>query len=296
MKASGMMVLGIVLGLIVVAANAVFVVDQRERAVLFQLGEIRGTDFAPGLHLKVPFTQSVLKLDSRILTFDSQTENFLTVEKKNVEVEYFIKWKIDDITAYYRATGGQELVASDRLSATVNRGLRDEFGSRTIQQAVGGEGEGAKAAERDVIAEHLKTNAAEKVRELGVAIVDVRIKSINLPKEVSDSVYDRMRAERTRVASELRAKGAEEAERIRADADRAAQITVADAYRDAEKLRGNGDAKAAEIYARAYGADAEFYAFYRTLNIYRDTFKDKEDVLVLEPKGEFFKYFRGAGK
>ncbi|HVT34699.1 MAG TPA: protease modulator HflC, partial [Nevskiaceae bacterium] len=294
MRSHGVLWVGLLLGLGILGMNTFFVVDQRERAVLFQLGEIRKTDYAPGLQWKVPFLQSVQKFDSRILTFDSQVENFLTVEKKNVEVEYFIKWRIDDVTAYYRATGGQELVASDRLSATINRGLRDEFGSRTIQQAVGGEE--TSGAERDVIAEDLKKKAADNVRELGVAIVDVRIKSINLPKEVSDSVYDRMRAERTRVAADLRARGAEEAERIRADADRAAQITIADAYRDSEKLRGEGDAKAAEIYARAYGQDAEFYSFYRTLNVYRDTFKDKDDVLVLEPKGEFFKYFRGPGK
>lgn len=287
MKNSPMFWLGVTLFLVVTIANTFFIVDQRERAVLFQLGEIRGTDYAPGLHMKIPFVQSVSKFDGRILTFDSQTENFLTVEKKNVEVDYFVKWRIADTTNYYRATGGQSLVAADRLSAIVNRGLRDEFGSRTIQQAVSGE--------RDLIMNDLEKTASDKVRDLGIAIVDVRIKSINLPKEVSDSVYDRMRAERTRVAADLRARGAEEAEKIRANADREAQITVANAYRDSEKLRGEGDAKAAEIYARAYGQDPEFYSFYRTINVYKDSFKDKQDILVLEPKGEFFRYFKGEG-
>ena len=269
-------------------SNTFFVVDQRERAVMFQLGEIRGTDYAPGLHVKIPFVQTVQKFDNRILTLDNQVENFLTVEKKNVEVDFFVKWKIADTTTYYRATGGQDLVAMDRLSAIVNRGLRDEFGSRTIQQAVSGE--------RDEIMTALQKSASEKVKELGIKIVDVRVKRIDLPKEVSESVYDRMRAERTRVASDLRARGAEEAEKIRAEADREAQTTLANAYRDAEKLRGEGDGKASAIYAKAYGQDPEFYSFYRTLNIYKDTFSSKSDVLVLEPKGEFFRYFRGTGK
>lgn len=285
MKNSPLFWLGITFVGLLIVSNTFFVVDQRERALMFQLGEIRGTDYAPGLHMKIPFMQSALKLDARILTFDSQTENFLTIEKKNVEVDYFVKWRIADATTYYRATGGQQLVAADRLSAIVNRGLRDEFGSRTIQQAVSGE--------RDAIMQALEKNSTDKVKELGIAVVDVRIKAINLPVGVSGSVYDRMRAERTRVAADLRARGAEEAERIRANADREAQITVANAYRDSEKLRGEGDAKAAEIYSKAYGQDSEFYGFYRSLNIYKDVFQDKQNMLVLEPKGEFFRYFKG---
>lgn len=289
MKNSPMIWFGVVFAFFATLSSTFFVVDQRERALMFQLGEIRGTDYAPGLHWKIPFMQSVLKFDGRVLSFDSQTENFLTKEKKNVEVDYYVKWRIADSTAYYRATAGQELVAADRLSAIVNRGLRDEFGSRTIQQAV--------SDERDAIMRALEKNAADKVKELGIAVVDVRIKSINLPQgqDVSESVYQRMRAERTRVAADLRALGAEEAEKIRANADREAQITIANAYRDSEKLRGEGDAKAAEIYAKAYGQDAEFFAFYRTLNTYKDVFGDKSNVLVLEPKGEFFKYFKGSG-
>lgn len=287
MKLNPMNVFGALFGVYVVLSNTFFIVDQRERAVMFQLGEIRGTDYAPGLHIKIPFVQSVQKFDGRILTLDNRTENFLTIEKKNVEVDFFVKWRIADTTAYYRSTGGQELVALDRLSAIVNRGLRDQFGSRTIQQAVSGE--------RNVLMQDLEKNATDKVKELGIEIVDVRIKSINLPKEVSGSVYDRMRAERTRVAADLRARGAEEAEKIRAEADREAQVTLANAYRDAEKLRGEGDAKASEIYARAYGQDAEFYSFYRSLGVYRDAFSGKQDILVLEPKGEFFKYFKNGG-
>ncbi len=269
-------------------ANTAFIVDQRERAVLFQLGELKRADFEPGLHFKLPFMQSVTRFDGRIQELDNPTENFLTAEKKNVEVDSYVKWRIADPTQYYRSTGGQSLVAADRLSAIVNSGLRGQFGSRTIQQAIN--------TDRVAMMQALETEAKAKVKELGIEIIDVRIKSINLPREVSDSVYDRMRAERTRVATELRAKGAEEGEKIRANADRDAQVTVADAYRDAEKLRGEGDAKAAEIYAKAYGADAEFYKFYRSLAAYRDSIGGPNDVLVIEPKGEFFGAFKGKSE
>ena len=270
-------------------SNSAFIVDQRERAVLFQLSAVRTADFEPGLHFKLPFIQSVKKFDGRILTLDNQTENFLTVEKKNVEVDFYVKWRVADALQYYRSTGGQGLVAADRLSAIVNRGLRDQFGSRTIQQAV--------TSQRDQMMQALEASAADKVKELGIEIIDVRIKSINLPQNdnVSGSVYERMRAERSRIAADYRARGAEEAEKIRAEADREAQITVANAYRDAEKLRGEGDAKASDIYAKAYGADAEFYRFYRSLGAYRDAFGGPNDVMVLQPEGEFFRSFK-AGK
>ncbi len=264
--------------------NSIFIVDQREKALLFKFGEVKGSDYQPGLHFKVPMIESVKKFDSRVLTLDNQTETFLTVEKKNVEVDFYVKWRIADIGNYYRATGGQDLVAENRLAAIINPGLRAEFGSRTIQQTISGE--------RDEIMAALEKTASARVKELGIELVDVRIKSINLPRAVSDSVYERMRAERTRVASDLRARGFEEAEKIKAEADRSAQTTIADAYRDAERLRGEGDAKTAEISARAYGADQEFYAFYRALNGYRDAFRDQKDVMVLEPKGEFFKYLK----
>ena len=280
-----MLTLALVVAALLTINGMFFVVDQRERVALFQLGEIRRTDFPPGVHWKIPLMQSVSRFEGRVLTLDNQTENFLTLEKKNVRVDYFVKWRISDTVNYYRATsGGQEQVAADRLSAIINSGLRDEFGTRTIQQAVSGE--------RDDIMSALEKSASAKAAELGIAIVDVRIKRIDLPEEVRESVYQRMRAERTRVAADLRAKGAEEGEKLRAEADREAQTTVANAYRDAEKLRGEGDAKAADIYARAYGQDQEFYAFYRSLNVYRDSFRGSRDVLVLEPKGEFFRYFK----
>lgn len=283
-------ILLLALGLLaVVLVNAsFFTVDQRERVLLFQLGQIKGVDFEPGLHMKLPFVQNVRRFDGRILTLDNQTESFLTVEKKNVEVDYFVKWRIADTSNYYRATGGEELVAMDRLAAIVNRGLRNEFGSRTIKEVVSGE--------RDELLSAVESSAAQNVDDLGIKIVDVRVKRVDLPRDVSESVYQRMRAERTRVASDLRARGAEEAERIRADADRQAQVTLANAYRKAETLRGEGDAKAAEIYATAYGADSEFYRFYRSLNVYRQAFGSSDNVLVLEPDGELFQYFKGEGR
>lgn len=269
-------------------SGSFFTVDQRERVLLFQLGEIKGVDFEPGLHFKLPMFQRVMRFDGRILTLDNQTENFLTIEKKNVEVDFFVKWRIVNTTNYYRATGGQELVAMDRLAAIVNPGLRAQFGSRTIQQVVSGE--------RNELLSALEKGASDKVAELGIEIVDVRVKRVDLPKDVSESVYQRMRAERTRVASDLRARGAEEAERIRSDADREAQVTLANAYRDSEKLRGEGDAKAAEISAKAYGQDTEFYTFYRSLNIYKDAFGTRDNLMVLEPDGQLFKYFKSDGK
>ena len=279
----------VLLGVVVLAGySSVFTVDQRDRAALFQLGEIKSTDFGPGLHFKIPFLQSVEKYDGRVLSLDSQVENFLTAEKKNVEVDYYVKWRIADTTTSYRTTGGPHLVAMDRLSSIVNRNLRDQFGSMTIQQAVSGE--------RNALMTSLEKATEDKVKDLGIQIVDVRVKRIDLPKEVSASVYDRMRAERTRVASDLRARGGETAEKIRAGADQEAEVTLADAYRDAEIIRGEGDAKAADIYAKAYGQDPEFYSFYRSLSVYRDAFSTKQDVLVLEPKGELFRYFKDAGK
>jgi modulator of FtsH protease HflC len=289
MKFSPFFWLSVLVVSVLVISNTFFVVDQRQRALLFQLGEVRGSDYAPGLHIKLPFVQSVRKFDGRVLTLDdNQVDTFLTLEKKNVEVDYFVKWRIADTTTYYRATGGQQLVAMDRLSSIVNRGLRDGFGSRTIQQAV--------SDDRDAITAELEQDARTNVGDLGIEIIDIRIKAINLPREVSESVYERMRAERTRAAADWRARGAEEGEKIRAEADREAQVTLANAYRDAEKLRGEGDAKASEIYAKAYGQDSEFYSFYRSLAVYRDAFSGKQDVMVIEPNSEFFKYFKGGGR
>lgn len=267
-------------------ANSMFTVDQRERAVLFQFREIVGADFSPGLHFKIPFVQTARTFDARLLTLDNQTENFLTLEKKNVRVDFFVKWRIAEVTTYYRATGGEESVASDRLAASVNRSLRDEFASRTIQQVV--------ASERAEFTKALDKTAAEILTSLGIEITDVRVKRIDFPDDVREKVYERMRAERTRVATELRAKGAEEAEKIRANADREAQVIVATAYGEAERTRGDGDAKSAETFAKAYGRDPEFYRFYRSLQAYRESMRS-QDTMVIEPDSEFYRYFKSTG-
>jgi membrane protease subunit HflC len=267
--------------------NSVFTVDARQRVLLHEFGNIVRSDFAPGLHFKLPFLQSVRSFDGRMLTLDNQTENFLTLEKKNVKVDFFVKWRIADTATYYTAIGDDETLAMDRLAASINRGLRDEFANRKIQQAL--------ASARGEITKALEPTVNEIRRSLGIEIVDVRVKRVDFPDDVREKVYERMRAERTRVASDLRAKGAEEAERIRSAADQQATITIGDAYSTAEKTRGEGDGKAAEIYARAYGQDAEFYRFYRSLQAYRESMRGKQDVLVMEPDGEFFRYFKGAG-
>jgi len=266
--------------------NAVFVVDLRERALVKQFGQIVGTEFTPGLHFKIPFVQSVEMFDGRMLTLDNQTENFLTLEKKNVKVDFFVKWRIAETGVYYERTRGDESVAGALLAASINRGLRDQFASRTIQQAL--------SSARGEMTKALEPTVNEIKSGLGIEIVDVRVKRIDFPDDVREKVYERMRAERTRTATELRAKGAEQAEKIRAEADRGATVMVADAYGEAERTRGEGDAKAAEIYGRAYGQDPEFYRFYRSLLAYRDTMRGK-DVLVLEPDSEFFRYFKGSG-
>jgi modulator of FtsH protease HflC len=271
---------------LVTLLNSVFIVDQRQRALLRQFGEIVRTDFAPGLHFKLPFVQSVRTFDSRMLTLDNQTENFLTLEKKNVKVDFFVKWRIIDTGLYYQATGGDDSVAMDRLAANINRGLRDEFASHTIQQAL--------SSARGEMTRALEPTTIEIRKALGLEVVDVRVKRIDFPDDVREKVYERMRAERTRVASELRAKGAEEAEKIRAEADQRATVTIADAYGEAERVRGEGDARAAEIYAKVYGLDPEFYRFYRSLQAYRESMRGR-DVLVLQPDSEFFRYFKGAG-
>lgn len=264
-------------------AGSFYTVETGERVALFQLGRIQGVDYAPGLHTKLPFLQSVTRLDGRVMTLEGPVESYATQEQKNLRIDYVLRWRVADTTAYYRATGGQELSADDLLSALANRALRDDVARRSVQSVVGS---GADLSKNVIDA------LAPKVGELGVALLDLQIRRIELPEELRDAYYDRMRAERTRVAAERRAKGEEEAEKIRAEADAKAETAVASAYRDAEKLRGEGDAKAAEIYAKAYGQDADFYTFYRSLNVYRDAFRGDRNVLVLEPKGEFFRYFR----
>jgi len=271
---------------VLVGSFCVFKVDERERAIKFRLGEIVKTDFDPGLYFKFPLVNNVRKFDARIVTLDSDPERYLTSEKKNVIVDSFVKWQIEDVGVYYTAMGGDERQANLRLSQIIRDGLRGEFGKRTIQEVVSGE--------RAEIMTILTANASEQAKEFGISVVDVRIKRIDLSQDVSTSVFQRMEAERARVAKDLRSKGAEAAERIRADADRQRTIIIADAFRDAEQLRGEGDGEAAAIYAEAFTQDSEFYSFYRSLNAYRDSFKDKSDIVVLEPDNDFFKYFKSS--
>lgn len=284
------MKLKILIGVLVIAVigllMSVYTVDEREKAILFRLGEIKQVDIPPGLHFKVPFINNVRTFDARILTLDAQPELFLTSEKKNVIVDFFVKWRIDDVGQYWRSTRGDERNALIRLSQIMKDGLRNEFGKRTIQEAVSGE--------RSQIMEVLRAKADVLAGELGIEVVDVRVSRIDLPDEVSGSVYDRMRAERERVAADFRARGQEAAERIRAQADREATVILANARSEAATIRGEGDARAAEIYAKAYNRNPEFYAFYRSLEAYRDTFSGKSDLLVMQPDSEFFRYFGGA--
>ncbi len=273
-------------GALLLGWASLFTVKEWERAILFRFGEIVRTDYTPGLHFKIPVINNVKKFDGRILTLDAEPERYLTAEKKNVIVDSFVKWRIDDVASYYTSMGGDALRANLRLSQIVKDELRSEFGKRTIQDVVSGE--------RKEIMDILRVNADKQAKEFGIEVVDVRIKRIDLSEEISVSVYRRMEAERARVAKDLRSRGAEAAERIRADADRQRTIIIADAFREAEQLRGEGDAKAAEIYARAYSQDPEFYSFYRSLNAYRAAFSKEKDFLVLEPNSEFFKYFKDS--
>jgi len=282
------LVAGLVVAALIVVSTSLFTVDQRQHAIVFQLGEIRDVVSEPGLHFKWPLIQNVRYFDKRILTFDSaEPERFLTSEKKNVLVDSFVKWKIVDARQYYVSVGGDEARAQTRLTQAVNAGLREEFGKRTLHDVVSGE--------RDKIMEEMRSKADADARKIGAQVIDVRLKRVDLPLEVSESVYRRMEAERKRVANELRSQGAAEAEKIRADADKQREIIVAEAYREAQRVKGEGDAKSSAIYAAAFGQNPEFYAFYRSLDAYRNSFRSKSDVLVVEPTSEFFKYLKGSG-
>jgi membrane protease subunit HflC len=279
----------LVFGLLVLAAMTIFTVDQRQYAIIFQLGEVKAVYSEPGLAFKWPLIQNVRFFDKRILTLDSaEPERFLTAEKKPVQVDSFVKWRIHNVKQYYISVGGDETVAKTRLMQTVNAGLREEFGRRTVHDVVSGK--------RESIMVEVQKKADADMRTIGVEIVDVRLKRVDLPPEVSESVYRRMETERKRVANELRSQGAAEAEKIRANADRQSEVIVAEAYRDAQKVKGEGDAKASSIYGQAFGGNPEFYAFYRSLEAYRASFKSKNDVLVVEPNSEFFKYLKNSGR
>lgn len=269
-------------------AMSVFTVDQRQYAIVFQLGEVRRVLTEPGLNLKWPLIQNVRFFDRRILTLDNpEPERFITSEKKNVLVDSYIKWRIVDPKLYYISVQGDEERAKIRLNQTVNAGLREEFGKKTVHDVISGE--------RDKIMELMRDKADKDARTIGVEIVDVRLKRVELPNEVSEAVYRRMEAERKRNANQLRSEGSAEAEKIRADADRQREVIIAEAYRDAQKLKGEGDAKATALYAQSFGQNPEFYAFYRSLEAYRASFKSRQDVLVVDPSSEFFKYMKGAG-
>ncbi|HEX2830090.1 MAG TPA: protease modulator HflC [Burkholderiales bacterium] len=275
--------------MLVVAALSLFVVDQRQNAIVFRLGEVVNVKKDPGLYVKLPLFDNVRYFDTRILTIDSaEPERFLTSEKKNVLVDLFVKWRIIDVRNYYVSVGGDEARARTRLLQTINDSLRAEFGNRTVHEVVSGE--------RDKIMELMRQRANEDASKIGVQVLDVRMKRVDLPTEVSESVYKRMEAERKRVANELRSTGSAESEKIRADADRQREVILAQAYRDAQKIKGDGDAKATAIFAGATQANQEFYTFYRSLEAYRQSFKSKNDVLVLEPNSEFFRYLRSGGK
>ena len=268
---------------------SIYVVDQRQNAIVFQLGEVVSVKTEPGLNFKMPLLQNVRFFDSRILTLDTvDPERFITAEKKNVLVDSFVKWRIVDVKQYYISVGGDEVRAKTRLLQTVNSSMREEFGKRTIHEVVSGE--------RDKIMEVLRTKADADARKIGVEVLDVRLKRVDFPLEISESVYRRMDAERKRVANELRASGAAEGEKIKADADKQREVILAEAYRDAQKTKGEGDAKASALYAAAFGRNAEFYSFYRSLEAYKQSFKNKSDVMVLDPSSAFFKYLKSSGK
>lgn len=265
-----------------------YTVDEREYAIVFRLGEIVSVKKSPGLYFKLPLVENVRYFDKRILTLNwDEPDRFITSEKKNVLVDSFVKWRIVDPAKFYVSVKGDEAQAERRLSQTVNDGLRAEFGKRTIHDVVSGE--------RSEIMEILRQRADKDSRQMGIQILDVRLRRVDLPKEVSESVYQRMDAERKSVANELRSQGAAAAEKIRADADKQREVIIAEAFREAQKVKGEGDAKAAEIYATAFGKNPEFYAFYRSTEAYKNSFKSKSDVIVLDQSSDFFKYMRSSG-
>ncbi len=282
------LVLGGLVVLVVGIYTTAYTVDQRERAIKFAFREIVDSDIQPGLHFKIPFMNTVRKFPAQVLTYESKAERFLTGEKKYVLVDFFVKWQIEDVATFYRATnGGRMIDASNRLGDIMKDGLRNEFSRRTIEQAL--------TEQRDQIMQGLELKSNEAAKQLGIKIVDVRVSKIDFPDEVSESVFKRMRSERQRVAQDFRSRGQAEAEKIRATADRTATVIKAEAYRDAEKVRGEGDAKAAEIYSKAYQGDAEFYSFYRSLDIYKKTIGNNVGTtMVLEPNSEFFRYFNSS--
>jgi membrane protease subunit HflC len=291
MKNHAAIVVGLV-GVVFFLSLSLFTVDQRQAALVFQLGEVVSIKKDPGLYFKLPLIQNIRYFETRILTMDpADPERFITSEKKNVLVDYYVKWRIKDVEKFYVSFSGDERRAENRLAQTVNDGMRAEFGKRTVHDVVSGQ--------RDEVMEALRKSADIDSKRFGVEVMDVRIKRVDLPGEVSESVYRRMEAERKRVANELRSTGSAEAEKIRADADKQREVIIAEAYRDAQRTKGEGDGRAAAIYSQAFGKNPEFYAFYRSMEAYKQSFSSKNDVMVLQPNSEFFRYMkspRGGGK
>jgi membrane protease subunit HflC len=274
---------------LILLSMSMFVVDQRQNAIVFQLGEIVSVKTSPGLYFKLPLMQNVRFFDSRILTLDTgEPERYITAEKKNVMVDSFVKWRIADVKQYYISVGGDEMRAATRLMQTINSSMREEFGKRSIHDVISGE--------RDQIMQAVLQKTEADASKIGVQVLDVRLKRVDFPTEISDSVYRRMEAERKRVANELRATGYADSEKIRADADKQRQVILAEAYRGAQKIKGEGDAKASALYGKAFSRNAEFYAFYRSLEAYKQSFKNKSDVMVLDPSSAFFKYLKNPGR
>jgi len=268
---------------LLIASSSIFVIKETERAIMLRFGEVVQFDIQPGLHVKIPFVNTVRKFDGRVLTLDARPQRYMTLEKKGLIVDSFVKWRISNVADYYTATSGIENTAAKLLASRVDTGLRNQFGERTLTEVVSGQ--------RDELMNELREELnAVVIEDMGIEVVDVRVKRVDLPQDVSQSVYDRMRSEREREARELRSEGKEKAEGIRADADRQRTVLMANAYRDAELVRGDGDAVAASTYAAAFNQDPEFYSFYRSLDAYRKTFGNGGDMMLIEPDSEFFKY------
>ena len=289
MKALGPIAAALI-ALALLFSTSLFTVDQRQNAVVFQLGEVKDVITEPGLHFKWPLIQNIRYFDTRIQTLDDpEPLRFITSEKKPVLVDSFVKWRIIDTKQFYISVQGDEVRAAKRLQQTITDGLQAEFGKRTVHDVVSGE--------RDAIMELMRDKADQDARKIGVQIIDVRLKRVDLPQEVSESVYRRMEAERKRVANELRSTGSADAETIRADAEKQREVILAEAYRDAQRSKGEGDAKASAVYAQAFQQNPEFYSFYRSMEAYRSSFRNKGDVMLLDPSSDFFKYMKdSAGK
>jgi membrane protease subunit HflC len=287
MKNIGTVLLGILIALVVLSMS-LFTVNQTEFALVFRLGEIVSVKKDPGLYFKMPLLDDIKFFEKRIVTLDwEQPAEIVTSENKTMTVDSFVKWRIVDPIKYYVSVKeGGEVAAEDRLSQVVNSGLRDEFGKRTVREVIAGE--------RGAIMKNMKISADKEARQIGIEVVDVRLKRVDYSEEISKSVFDRMIAERKRIANQLRSEGSAASEKIRADAEKQREVIIAEAYSKAQKMKGEGDAKASEIYSNAYGKNPEFYAFYRSQEAYKNSFKSKSDVMVLDPSSEFFKYMRSA--